>query len=241
MRKLWLFKLVIFLPAAVALLSINAIAKETDCGLINVQVIFQVQNDVDMACEGIRRAIRFFASYGFSGSRRLQVRVLNQVIWESLNTYAGEKEKKVVYACYDNGIKFTKITSWETDYVRQRKVFGILPISREYHTSIVAHEVAHDLFHQVIESIGKNVERPITEFVSYVVQIETMKEPEKSEVLELWPNAVFRSDLAINSFSWLFNPHKFGVMSYRYYLENPDLMKYILLGEVESGDMVMPN
>ena len=239
--KKFLSQLVILISVVFILISINAFAKETDCGLVKVQVVFQAQDDAELACEGIRRAIRFFASYGYDDFRHVHVRVLDQVVWESVNAYDGEKEKRVVYACFDNISGCSKITSWETDYVQQREVFGTLPVTREYHSSIVAHEVAHDLYHHVLESMGKKIERPMTEFVSYVVQIETMKEPEKVEVLKLWPKTVHRSELAINSFTWAFNPHKFGIMSYRYFLENPSFMASVLAGEVDSGDKAIPN
>ena len=133
----------------------------------------------------------------------------------------------------------SRIISWETARKQNRKVFGSIQDTPEYHSSIVAHEVAHNLYPQIFKSIGKEIERPLTEFVSYVVQIETMKEPEKKAILRLWPGNTFESEWGINSIAWAASPNMFGIMSYHYYLNNPYFMKSVLAGEVQSGDRLL--
>lgn len=223
-----------------SLMPSRVFAREIDCGLKKVKVEFSAQSDAEIACEGIRRALLFFKTYGYSHSRQIHVRVLDHIILVPRTYYDGETEAVEVYANFDSVANCSNISSWEIDSVRQKKVFDSLPVSREYHVSFVAHEVAHALYHQIFSSREYEIERSMSEFVAYVVQIETLKEPDKSQVLELWPDLAFRSEIEIRSLTWEMAPHKFGIMSYRYYRESPGLMELILNGEVESGDKLMP-
>ena len=238
--KLCLVLSVIAFFVAINLSPSQAIAEETDCGLENVKVEFSAQKDAEIACEGVRRALNFFAAYGFSEFQHVHIIILDHVISETGVENEGNKESNIFCAFYNRIANHSVITSCETALAKQRMIFGSIPNTHEYHRSIVAHEVAHNLYHQIFEAMGKEVERPLTEFVSYVVQIETLDEPEKLQVLELWPHKTFRSIYQINSLSWVMNPNLFGIMSYRYHRENPSFIKSILAGEIISGDKLIP-
>jgi len=222
------------------LLSSWAYAEETDCGRYNVKVEFTSQIDAAIACEGIRRALSFFETYGYAEFHLVHVKMLDLVISESLTEYDGEKELKSYCAIFIGDDGHSEVASWEAAKTQKRKVFGSMPDTPEFHSSIVAHEVAHDLYNQIYKSMGKNVERPLTEFVSYVVQIETMRDEERTQVLNLWPNKRFETALEINSLTWATAPNMFGSMSYRFHRDNPDFIKSILEGRIRSGDDLLP-
>jgi hypothetical protein len=231
---------VVALFVAINLLSSPARAEETDCGLENVKIEYTAHEDAEIACEGVRRALNFFADYGYTDFQHIHVIVVDLVLSESAVENEGNHESNIFCAFYNRIAAHSVITSWKTALAAQRMIFGSIPNTCEYHSSIVAHEVAHNLYHQISESMGKDVERPLTEFVSYVVQIETLNETEKLQVLKLWPNRTFRSIYMINSLVWAMDPNLFAIMSYRYHSENPGFIKAILAGEIISGDKLIP-
>lgn len=236
MGNIALYKIFISALVILGLLSNWAFAEETNCGLDNIKVEFTSQNDAIIACEGIRRALSFFEFYGYRASQLIHIKMLDQVISESVAEYKGDKELKLYCANFSGENGHSKITSWKTSQIQNRKIFGSISDTPELHISIVAHEVAHDLYSQIYKYMGKEVERPLTEFVSYVVQIETMRNEEKTKVMGLWPDKKFETAYEINTLTWASAPNMFGIMSYRYHHENPDFIKSIFKGEVRSGD-----
>ena len=232
---------VILLYVAICMLSSKLRAEETDCNLENVKVEFSAQIDAEIACEGVRRAMIFFETYGFSEFRHIHIIIVDSIIPESKAKIDSNTEKQILCAFYDRVAEHCIITSYETVLAEQRMLFSSIPITPEYYCSIVAHEVAHNLYHQIFESMGKEVERPLTEYVSYVVQIETLQEKEKLQVLELWPGKILRSNYQISTLVWAMNPNLFGIMSYRYHCKHPSFIKSILDGEAISGDIIVPS
>ncbi len=241
MKKLCSILSVVLLSVAFCMLTSTVLAEETDCNLENVKVDFSAQIDAEFACEGVRRALNFFEAYGFSGFRHIHVIIVDRIISESMAKIDSNKEKQIFCAFYDRIAEHCIITSLETVLAEQKMVFSSIAITPEYYCSIVAHEVAHNLYHQIFESIGKEVERPLTEYVSYVVQIETLQEKEKLQVLELWPGKILRSNYQVSSLVWAMNPNLFGIMSYRYHCKHPNFIKSILDGEAISGDIIVPS
>mgnify|MGYP001182377454 CR=1 FL=1 len=221
---------------SVSILSSRVLAYQSDCGLENIVVEYSAQSDAGIACEGVLRALSFFEHYGYSGFENIYVKMLDPEISESLVDFGGNEDVKMYCGLFIGRNGHSEIFSWETTYAQQRKVFGSITNTQEYLTSIVAHEVAHDIYNQIFKLIGKDVKRPLTEFVSYVVQIETMKDKEKAQVLKLWPDKSFKTTYEINTLTLALDPNMFGVMSYRYHCKNPDFIKLILEGKIPTVD-----
>jgi len=213
-------------------------ASETDCGMQRVHVEYSAQIDAEISCEGIRRAVQFFKSYGFEKFQQINVKIQDRINLNSLTENNLAKEITCCFFTVSQG--YSGIISWETIYNKNKKIFGSIPYSKEYYSSLVAHEVAHDLYFQNFKNMSLNIDRPLTEFVSYVVQISTMQKLEREEVLKLWPNRNFRSENEINSMTWAMSPNLFGIMSYRFHVENPNFVRSILTGKVHSGDELLP-
>ena len=217
-------------------LSYQLWAVETDCDQPNVNIKYEHLSDAEMACEGINRALIFFATRGYSLSGEIKIEFSNTVYIEKITVGETEiiKLQACGYYCSLDGI--CKITSWQTMRDEQMKILGDLNITKELYISLIVHEVSHCLYHNNFQLNNGDMERPLTEFVSYSIQIETMKDREKSKVLELYPDDIFTSAVEINSLNHAMNPHKFGVMSYRYFKKYPDILKSIFNGEIKSGD-----
>lgn len=211
-------------------------AGETDCGLSDVQVKYAHLCDAEMACEGITRALDFFEMRGYHLSGEIKIEFVDNMYVEKINNGKMDviKLQACGYYCSLDGI--CRITSWLTVGDEQIKIFGELNITKELFISLVVHEVSHCLYHNNFKLNNHEIDRSLTEFISYAAQIETMKKGEKNNVLGLYPEAVFTSISEINSLNHAMNPHKFGVMSYRYFKKNPEILKLIYNGEIESGD-----
>ena len=199
------------------IMSYNVQAEEADCGLPNVEVKYEHLCDATMACEGISRALGFFEKWGYSSPWEIKIEFLDNVYVEKINN--GEmdiiKLQAFGYYCGLDGV--SRITSWPTMRDEQRKIFGKLNLTKGLFISLIAHEISHCIYHHIFQLNSKDMEQPLTEFVSYIVQIETMENDEKFNVLNLYPEAAFTSILEINSLTYSTNPHKFGVMSYRFF------------------------
>lgn len=218
---------------------VPARAEATDCGIDNVRVEFSEWSDAEIVCDGVLRALHFFEFHGFADFRHIYVEVRDRSASETLANDPGQPAEVTSRNHFDKNVEYSRIAAYGGSSARQGNEFCGLPVSREYHASIVAHEVAHDLYHQVLAAKGAEVERPMAEFVSYVVQIATMNEQEKAQVMQNCPGNAFRTTLGINSLSWAMNPHMFAVMSYRYNQDNPGFMAEVLDGKVASGDKLM--
>jgi len=137
-----------------------------------------------------------------------------------------------VRGSYNSKTGWCEISHWKVQ--SGRKVFGSLDITKEFHLSIITHEVAHHFYHLILSQRNETVDRSLHEFVAYVVQIHTMKEPEKTKLLDLWSGEVFSSFENINNFTWASDPNRFAVMAYRFFLNHPKIVQSILDGKVKS-------
>lgn len=128
-----------------------------------------------------------------------------------------------------------KITCLMTDYCKNRKALGAFPFDTEFYTSIITHEVAHRLYHIILNSRGvvADADHSFSEFIAYVTQIETMAESHKSNILSLWPKEELPSVFAINPFVWQADPNKFCVMAYRFFKSQPETIQQILDGTIK--------
>ncbi len=193
-------------------------------------VICDEQSDCDAATEAIRRAENFFKLYGYVFNQSVNVKFKKSVQAALAENSAQQQE---THGLYDPR------TGWcEIPYRRVlqgKKIFGC-NITNEFHISTITHEAAHHLYHLILKQHNQGVDRSLHEFVAYVVQIKTMKEPEKTKVLDLWPGEVLSGFENINVFVWAANPDRFAVMAYRFFLSNPEIMPLLLRGELKSGD-----
>jgi hypothetical protein len=218
--------------------SFSAETNETDCGLPGCEVKYRYKNEANSGCEAINRALRFFKHNGYQINTPIHIRFLKKVTTNDGKMKISSLQEKQVMALYDGNENCIKITSLMTDYCRKRKALDVLPFDMEFYTSLVTHEVAHRLYDAILKSRGESANHSFSEFIAYVTQIATMKEPNKSKVLSLWPNEILPSVFAINSFVWMADPNKFCVMSYRFFKSQPEVIRQILNGKikpVESG------
>ncbi|MCB0363904.1 MAG: hypothetical protein H6624_09820 [Bdellovibrionaceae bacterium] len=212
-----------------------------NCGLSYVNVIYLNPMDLTIACEGIKRAQSFFDQFGFdSNGQKIEVEFKEEVLNPIKNDKGEIVEWQRVYGLYNRENEKIEMSSWGTDYLMSRKVFDSLPINYEYHTSVVTHEVSHRYHHIMSVQRGFHMAHATSEFIAYNVQIETMADKERAEVLALWPGKKLDYETHINSMIWASDPHAFGVLGYRFWKQDsPDILSRMLKGEFEDPDIML--
>ncbi len=211
--------------------TVSVFATETFSDITRSAVICEDQSDCVAATEAIMRAENFFKRYGYVFNQSVSVQFKESALAALTENSTDEQE---ILGLYDPRTGWCQIPHERT--LHAKKIFGCLNITKEFHISIITHEVAHRLYHLILEQRNKVVSRALHEFVAYVVQIETMKEPEKTRVLNLWRGEVLSGIENINTIVWALNPNRFAIMAYRFFLRNPAIMQSILDGKVKSDD-----
>ncbi|MDF1552172.1 MAG: hypothetical protein P1P84_03870 [Deferrisomatales bacterium] len=235
MSRLWSSTMLLLLC------TLAATTVQPDCGTEQVLVDTDDVGDRRVACSGVHRALKSLASCEYTISETLHIRFMA----------GGDKEKFIVQ---ENGSYTNVPTSGyylrkpSCVYVETRRMpvadrtpaFGHLPMSDELLISTVAHEVTHHVHHHLCASRGRVAPRAASEYLAYVVQLDTMAEPKRSEVLDCWPSAVLPSRQAVNHFVWASNPPRFGVMAYRFHQADPGFFCDILAGRYHASDRGIP-
>ena len=78
-----------------------------------------------------------------------------------------------------------------------------------------------------------------SEYLAYVIQISTMDSLAQARVLKLWPGQSLDSVQQINSIVWALSPHMFGVLTYRFHIDNPQVLESILGGSFIDPDQCL--
>lgn len=235
------FKTNVFLFLLVFILCIrNSPASEniiTDCGLPKCKVKCSCQHETYMGCEAIERTLNFFKNHGHEIKTLIDIEFIKNPIINGEKDQGCKSTTEQFQCQYNKKTKCIKISSWIHHSNWNKMAFGAYPLDIEYFTSLVTHEVAHCLFDSILKSREETTSHSFHEFIAYVTQIETMKEPQKSKVLFLWPNEELPSVFAINSFIWMADPNKFSVLSYRFFKAHPEVVQEILNGKIQSSEM----
>lgn len=212
-----------------------------DCGRAHVVLKDPTPMDRRLACEGIDRALGFFAERGIGPAIPIPIPIsisfADEVRVPMVDQQGRVGGTERVYGYYDNGSGEIHVSRWGTEYLRSRTFFAGLPITEDRHASVVAHEVTHRVFDRLHErASGAKPSRAVTEFVAYTVQIATLRD--KDEVAGLWPGAAFSHDGAINTMVWAADPSRFGLRAWRRYRAEPTILDEMLDGRFESGDSI---
>lgn len=203
--------LVALMVSVLLVATVNAKVYETH----NLKITYESDVDLKLGIVGTEKARVFFAELGYKSDYPIDITFKDEVRRSDCEV-SGR-----VYAIYDGRNQKITISSWGTDYVKNRKCFGLYS-NIKIHESIVSHEVGHSL----LKSIAGKRGHGINEYVAYTVQFSTMDEDMRKQVLDA------NSDVGphepddygvcrgINSFAHAMNAHDFGIMSYLHFKEN---------------------
>lgn len=212
-------------------------SKIINCGVRACQLQCSSRNDARIGCEAIRRALLFFKTYGYDIETTIDMKFVINMTNSERKSQHTESDPEPFLCQYNNKTKCIKISSWESSARWNKKAFGFFSLDTEFFISMVTHELAHLFFESILESRQEKTNHPFHEFVAYATQIETMKNPNKSMILSLWPKERLPSVFAINSFVWMADPNKFSLLSYRLFKSQPEIIQGILDGRIKSVEM----
>lgn len=165
--------------------------------------------DVQAACDGAQRAIRFMGQAGLQPPASATVDIVEQLPGDM---------KGLAVGCYARDTRRIALLSYPAFEAGGR--WFRLPASRELYRSAAAHEMAH----AVVACNAGPVPLPVPahEYVAYVVMFATMDPALRERVLARFPGAGFDNILQINTIVYISNPSQFAVDAWRHYLKRRD-------------------
>ncbi|MEK7744578.1 MAG: DUF6639 family protein [Elusimicrobiota bacterium] len=213
--------------------------REYDCGSGEVSVFLEDVESAALACEGFQRARRFMAERGYRAKDRLRILVAERF---------PERYRKQVGDLLDNMHGFYDTDTREVHMKTLRRFLrtpadrtpqGVGP-SRELYISYIAHEAAHHISVQAYARAPKLPPRAQGEFISYSLQLETMAEPLRREIVRRFRasgGSAFSGMEAVNDFSHDADPGGFAVRSYLF-LKGTDgeaVLRAFMEGKIEPS------
>ena len=219
--------------AALALTATAATAEVVPCEVSNhnITIDFQDAQPVEGACEGVRRAIDYFAEQGYDD----QTFTVNITVADPVYTYIRDLEGRDteavrVFGLYNGETNEITISALGTDYMRSRTAWNTVaqddtsgrPITEEIWISVITHEVAHSLATQIFNRLnpvmvsnGYYIENGVSEYIAYLVQLSTTEPALRAEIIDSF-GAVgpFQYTQNLNPFYHFAHPHRFGVQAY---------------------------
>ncbi|MBI5623347.1 MAG: hypothetical protein HY924_06175 [Elusimicrobia bacterium] len=211
--------LLLLLPASARAASSQPAGVRSDCGSSWVTVVSDEASSLPAACEGFSRAERFMAERGYPMKARLTIHVLDRF---------PESYRKIspiidnVHGFYD--------TDTDEVYIKTFRVFaktppdatplGVAP-SRELWTSYIAHEAGHHISIRAYAAAPKLIPREQGEFISYALQLATMAEPQRKELVRRFKaegRTAFESADQIQLLLHDMDPQGFAVRSYLFFI-----------------------
>lgn len=181
----------------------------TPCAGLPIAVQGSNADESEIACDGARAALAFFAP--------LQLRLAPALTIELVAALPADAPSDAVgaYVIPSRRILVLRYAS----FMRYRGWFGLVTDKRLYR-ALIAHEVAHAIASCHAGEARLNF--VAQEYVAYVAMIATMPPDHRRELLALHPGTGFDDPKEINEFVYGFNPGHFAVESYRHWRRQPD-------------------
>lgn len=202
-----------------------------ECGdpLLRVRYLHRI--DLAHACEAWRRVGAFLVrSHGLRIASPVELAFVDRVEID-LGTACIR-----VLGGHDRRTGAISITSMTADWLRQpdRLMFR-RPVDAELHTSLIVHEIVHAVLRDNYRGAGE-VGHAASEYLAYAVQLATMEEEARAQVLAGYGEGDFGSLAEINDICHAVQPHEFGVRAYRHFLRTGEagMLAMILSGGLQT-------
>jgi len=180
----------------------------------NVVVDAQYRSDALAACAGAIEAMNFLGVLGLVTSGRIDVRIVDQLPGSNPASRSGSyiARERCAYL-----LTLLKLQEAGTPFD--------LPVDQVLFRSIAAHEVAH-----VIAAANFSIASPrieAQEYIAYVTMLAMMPPDQREALLARFPGQAFATEMAINTFTYLLDPLRFGVQAYRHFLKEENGKQFI--------------
>lgn len=199
----------------VVLLLVNAPgypATPVECPVPGVTLSGDRVEDGELACQAVAASLAFMADHGFHINARFTIDVVDR----PLSLHDTE-----VTGTYDARRFHIEVPDFvQAQRMAQSRLPFRMAMSRALWQSFVAHEVAH-----AVAQANFRVRPPSLaahEYIAYVVQLATLPEPVRRQLLVGFRNGAFRLDREINVTFLQLDPEVFAVKAYRHFVAQPD-------------------
>jgi len=187
----------------------------------NVVVDAENRSDALAACAGATDAMNFLGALGLVTAGRIDVRIVDQLPGSNPASRSGSyiARERCAYL-----LTLLKLQEVGTPFD--------LPVDQVLFRNIAAHEVAH-----VIAAANFSIANPrieAQEYIAYVTMLAMMPSDHREALLARFPGQGFATEMAINTFTYLFDPLRFGIQAYRHFLKDENgkhFVQRILTGQ----------
>jgi len=187
-------------------------ATPVECPVPGVTLSSVRAEDAEPACQAIAKALAFMADHGFRTDARFTIDVVDR----PLSLHNTE-----VSGTYDARRFHIEVPAFsQAQRMAKRHPPFRMAMNRAMWQGFVAHEVAH-----AVAQANFRVRPPSLaahEYIAYVVQLATLPEPVRRELLAGFRNTAFRLDREINATFLQLNPEVFAVKAYRHFVAQPN-------------------
>ncbi|MBI5240744.1 MAG: hypothetical protein HY926_09750 [Elusimicrobia bacterium] len=213
-------------------------ASAQDCGSPWVSVSAQTPEDAALACQGFKRALRFMAEQGAAPKTPVNI-VIADRFPERYAKYGVDN----MHGFYDTDTREVHMKSYRrfAQTPPESTPLGVAP-SRELLVSYIAHEVGHHISVQAYAGAAKLIPHAHGEFISYSLQLATMEESLREELVRLYRmdgRGGFGSTDQINMTIHDMDPQAFAVKSYLFFTapEGKAALRGMLAGTVPDAGL----
>lgn len=187
-------------------------ATRVACPVQGVTVFSDRVDDGKLACQAVGTALAFMRDLDF----RVNVRFTLDLVDRPLSLHGKE-----VKGTYDARRFHIEVPSFsQAQLMAQRHPPFRSSMCRAMWQSFVAHEVAHAVAQANFRVLKPSLEAH--EYIAYVVQLATLPETLRQQLLEGFDNQAFQHEKQINRIFLQLDPEVFAVKAYRHYVAQPD-------------------
>ncbi|PIP94790.1 MAG: hypothetical protein COW00_18600 [Bdellovibrio sp. CG12_big_fil_rev_8_21_14_0_65_39_13] len=186
-------------------------------GIPQVHIYTMDLESVELVCSGIERSLSFFNKQGRTTNRIIDV-VINDHVpahieaqgynWNMIFGFVDNDDLRLYLPPVGMAMSTWKRGLMETE------------VDHEFYVSIAAHETTHILNQHFFAPDCKLMPSEQQEFIAYSVQVATMNESRRKEVIQNFNErrwGPFQEESDINPSYHLINPHGFGLKSYFFF------------------------
>lgn len=187
-------------------------ATRVGCPVPGVTVFSDRAEDGELACQAVGKALAFMRDQGFRTDAEFTVDLVDR----PLRLHGTE-----VTGTYDSRSYHIEVPSFsQAQLMAQRHPPFRVPMCQAMWQSFVAHEVAHAVAQASFRMPTPSLEAH--EYIAYVVQLATLPEAIRQQLLEAFDNQAFQHERQINQIFLHLDPEVFAVKAYRHYVAQAD-------------------
>ncbi|MGM0769553.1 MAG: DUF6639 family protein [Pseudomonadota bacterium] len=187
-------------------------ATRVGCPVPGVTVFSDRAEDGELACQAVGTTLAFMRSQGF----RVDIHFTIDLVDCPLILHGCE-----VAGTYDSRSFHIEVPSFsQAQLMAHRNPPFRMSMCHTMWQSFVAHEVAHAVAQANFRMPKPS--REAHEYIAYVVQIATLPEPLRQQLLAAFDNQAFQHERQISRIFLQLDPEVFAVKAYRHYVAQPD-------------------